>query len=885
MLLARTLPRALTLTLTLLLLAVGCTRQKPAYRNPELSVDQRVRDLVSRMTLEEKISQMVHPAKAVKRLGIPAYNWWGEALHGVARAGVATVFPQSIGLAATWDTDLMFRVATVISDEARAKHHEFVRHGLRGQYQGLTFWSPNINIFRDPRWGRGMETYGEDPFLTGSLAVEFVKGMQGDDPHYLKVVATPKHFAVHSGPEPDRHTFNAVVDDHDLWATYLPAFEMSVRWARAYSVMCAYNRFRGDACCGSRFLLTDVLRGTWGFEGYVVSDCGAIRNIWKTHKIVKTGPEAAALAVKAGTDLNCGSQYDSLKQAVKLGLLTEAEIDTAVTRLFRARFRLGMFDPPDRVPYASIPFEANNTPEHAALALEAAHKSIVLLKNDRSLLPLPKNLKRLAVIGPNADDEIALLGNYHGVPSDPVTLLRGIREKLPSARVSFALGPDFAQNMPAFEVVPATALSPDTASATHGLRAEYFAKPDLKGKPKLTRVDSVIDFNWLLNPPTEKFADGVFSARWRGWLQAPHSGTYYLGAYGFRGFRIVFADSELVKFDGRTNPRLQYKELTLEAGKWYPITVEYNGIKRHTQQRPSLQLLWSRPAALREREALAAARNADVVVLALGLSPRLEGEERRIDIPGFKGGDRTDLGLPKPQELFLEKVVGLGKPVVLVLFNGSALAVDWASQHVHAIVEAWYPGQAGGQAVADVLFGDVNPGGRLPVTFYKSVDQIPDFTDYGMAGRTYRYFRGQPLFPFGYGLSYTRFRYGKPEVPPTLGIGDSLRVRVQVQNVGRRDGDEVVQIYAHNPRAREIRWLVAYKRVHLKAGEKRNVQLTISPWALAYVNADGKRVLEPGRLGLSVGGKQPGFHGLADAWTTEVHQVTTTLVGPQIHFE
>ncbi|HFE53667.1 MAG TPA: hypothetical protein ENK07_09490 [Bacteroidetes bacterium] len=566
-------------------------------------------------------------------------------------------------------------------------------------------------------------------------------------------------------------------------------------------------------------------------------------------------------------------------------LLTDADLDTALTRLFRARMKLGMFDPPERVPYAQIPFEANNTPEHAVLALRAAHESIVLLRNARGMLPLSKDVKRVAVIGPNADDEIALLGNYHGVPSNPVTLLRGIQQKLPSTQVSFALGPDLAENMPAFEPVPASALRPDTTGSDQGLRARYFDNLKLKGKPTLARIDSSIDFNWYLEPPAEKLAGGVFSASWEGWLVAPDSGTYYLGAYGFRQFKITFADSELVSFKGRTNPRLRYKKVRLEAGKLYPICVEYRGIEPYTQQRASLQLVWSRPPAVREREALATAKSADVVILGLGLSPRLEGEERRIEIPGFKGGDRTDLKLPQTQEEFLRKVVALGRPVVLVLFNGSALAVNWAAENVPAIVEAWYPGQAGGTAIADVLFGDANPGGRLPVTFYKSVDQIPAFTDYGMAGRTYRYFRGQPLFPFGFGLSYTRFRYSDLRVPGTLTTGDSLQIEVTVQNVGRRAGDEVVQVYASAPRAREIRWLVGYKRVHLKAGEKRRVRLAISPWALAWVNADGKRVLEPTVLNLSVGGKQPGFRGMADAWTTEVLTTQVRLEGQKVVLE
>ncbi|OLD59090.1 MAG: glycosyl hydrolase [Gemmatimonadetes bacterium 13_1_20CM_69_28] len=684
-------------------IGVAAAVQTPPYQNEALPFDVRVHDLVSRMTLEEKVSQVKDVAPAIDRLGIPPYNWWNEALHGVARSGTATVFPQAIGLAATWDDSLIFRMATVISDEARAKHHEYVRTGSRRRYQGLTFWSPNINLFRDPRWGRGQETYGEDPFLTGRLAVQFIRGMQGDDPKYLKTVATVKHFAVHSGPEPERHQFDAVVSERDLRESYLPHFETGIRDGGAYSLMCAYNRVDGKAACGSDMLLRAILRSEWGFRGYVVSDCGAIDDIYARHKVVQTAPEAAALAVKTGTDLECGRVYANLVDAAKQGLITEQQIDTAVTRLFLARFRLGMFDSPDSVRWARIPYAVLDQPAHRALARQVARESIVLLKNEGGLLPLRKNLRTIAVIGPNADQARMLLGNYNGDPTDPVTPLRGVREAVaPGTRVLYARGADLADGFP-------------------------------------------------------------------------------------------MTDS---------GPRV--------------------------------------PAETLAAEAVNAARQADAVVLFLGLTARMEGEEMPLQIEGFRGGDRTRIDLPASQQRLLERVCAVGKPTVLVLLNGSALAVNWAQEHVLAIVEAWYPGQAAGSAIADVLFGDYNPGGRLPVTFYRSVDDLPSFDDYHMAGRTYRFFGGSPLYPFGHGLSYTTFAYKNLRTSaPTLRSDGAITVRVDVTNTGARTGDEVVQLYVQHLGSaveRPNKDLRGYRRITLNAGETRTVELSLRASSLAYWN-------------------------------------------------
>ena len=883
-------------TVSLALISLTCAPVRPReeaparaitpYLNPELPLDERVADLVSRMTLEEKVSQMLYDAAAVERLGIPEYNWWNEALHGVARAGRATVFPQAIGLAATWDTDLMFRVATAISDEARAKHHESVRRGRRGIYEGLTFWSPNINIFRDPRWGRGMETFGEDPYLTGQLAVQFVKGMQGDDPRYLKTVATPKHFAVHSGPEPERHTFDAVVDERDLRDTYLPAFRATIVEANAQSVMCAYNRFRGAPCCASSELLELTLRDAWEFDGYVVSDCWAIMDIYRTHRVVRTAAEAAAMGVATGTDLNCGVTYDSLLVAVEQGLISEEQIDVSLRRLFRARFKLGMFDPPERVPFASIPYSVNDSEEHRALALEATRQSIVLLKNAGDLLPLRRDLGTIAVIGPNADDVDVLLGNYNGIPADPITPLEGIRQAVaPGTQVLYARGTDVAANTPTLEVVPAAVLfTGPEAERTNGLKAEYFANRYWEGEPFVTRIDSQLDFNWWDDPPIEGMPADSFSVRWTGTLVPPVSGRYALGVRVFGGFQLVLADSLLVEFSDRhvVLPRWEY--LQLEAGRSYDIRVEYQTRRADAMA----QLVWAKPEPRLRDEALQAARQADVVVMMMGLSPRLEGEEMRVEVPGFVGGDRIEIGLSAPQRELMEAVVATGKPVVLVLLNGSALAVNWAAEHIPAIVEAWYPGQAAGTAIADVLFGDYNPAGRLPLTFYKSVDQLPPFTDYDMKGRTYRYFDGEPLFPFGHGLSYTTFAYSNLELPSQVGAGEDIVVSVAVENTGVVAGEEVVQLYVTDVEASvpvPIRSLQGFQRVFLGPGQRKTVSFTLAPRQISLIDTEWQRVVEPGLFKVTVGGKQAGFSGIADAATTGVVSGHFEVVGERIRLD
>jgi beta-glucosidase len=842
----------------------GAQGTPPAYLNPDLDFETRARDLVSRMTVDEKVSQLTHAAAEIPRLSVPAYNWWNECLHGVARAGTATVFPQAIGLAASFDAPLMHQVAVATSDEARAKHHDFVRRGQRGIYQGLTFWSPNINIFRDPRWGRGQETYGEDPYLTARMGVAFVNGLQGDDPKYYKLVATAKHFAVHSGPEPDRHTFDARPSERDLWETYLPAFRVLVQEAKVASVMGAYNRLNGESASASQRLLIDILRKDWGFSGYVVSDCGAIDDIYKTHKIVATPEQAAALGVTKGCDLECGTVYRKLGDALKQGLLTEKDLDVAVTRLMFARLKLGMFDPPERVRYARIPYSVNDSPEHGRLARKMAQQSIVLLKNT-GVLPLRKDLKTLAVIGPNSDELITLLGNYYGAPSHPVTALAGIRNAVsPGTKVVFARGVDLVEGRqdPRAETLV-------ESQYLRGLKGEYFRGRELEGAPVLTRADARVDFRWFRGAPTDDLVSrgemagdkalppDDYSVRWTGQLVPPVTGEYEITVAADDGFRL-FLDGKPVIDDWTTTPRLRAKtaKLQLTAGQARELRLEYFESIRDAE----IRLAWKLPGAKPPfEEAVAAARGADAVIFVGGLNGDVEGEEMRVPYPGFAGGDRTDIALPAPQQKLLEALHATGKPVVFVLMTGSAVAINWAQQNLPAIVVAWYPGQEGGNALADVLFGDVSPAGRLPVTFYKSVADLPAFDDYSMAGRTYRYFGGEPLYPFGHGLSYSRFEYsGLPRAQYRVRPNDPLQLSVSVRNVGDRDADEVVQLYLRDVESKlpmPRKQLRGFERVNLKRGESKTVTFRLVPAEdfVYYDEAKRAYAVEPGEFEIQIG--------------------------------
>jgi beta-glucosidase len=820
------------------------------FMNPDLPAERRAADLVSRMTLDEKVLQMQNSAPAIPRLGIPAYDWWNEALHGVARAGLATVFPQAIGLAATWDTTLMHRIAETISTEARAKYNEAIRNDDHSRYHGLTFWSPNINIFRDPRWGRGQETYGEDPFLTSRMAVAFIKGMQGEDPRYYKVIATAKHYAVHSGPESSRHQFDVKPAERDLEDTYLPAFRASIVEAKADSVMCAYNSVDGIPACASTDLLQKHLRGEWGFQGFIVSDCGAITDIFRGHNYQPDAASASAVAVKAGTDLTCGNEYRALVDAVKTGLITEQEINRSLERLFVARFKLGMFDPPERVPFSTIPFSEVDSAAHRKIALEAARKSIVLLKNDGTL-PLKSSIKKIAVIGPAADDAEALLGNYNGFSSLQVTPLAGIEHQWAGkAEVRYALGSNYTAQSQA--PLPSSVLTPP-AGTGRGLQAEYFDGPEFQGEPKVRRVEPLPEVQAGIADPaiSAAFPKRAFSVRWSGNLRASVTGEYTFsargGGFGRPAMRIFLDDRELAadpppagaSAPGRGRPALLRAQLV--GGRAYPFRVEY----RAQGPASSAQVLWAPPSATLLTEAIDAVSNADVTLAFVGLNPSLEGEEMPVSVPGFHGGDRTNLELPEPQEKLIEAAIATGKPVVVVLASGSAVAMNFAAEHANALLETWYNGEETGTAIADTLAGVNNPSGRLPVTFYRSVDQLPPFDDYAMNGRTYRYFTADTLYSFGFGLSYSKFQYSALK---TRRAATGMVLTVRVKNSSSLEGDEVVQCYANGGGADgdAIRSLRGFQRVHLRPGESREVQFTV-----------GKEDLTGKKLHFSIGGGQP----------------------------
>lgn len=687
------------------------------FRNPELSIDQRVDDLVSRLTLEEKVKQMLNNTPPIERLGIPAYNWWNECLHGVGRSNYkVTVFPQAIGMAASWDDMLLKQVASAIADEGRAIYNDTQRKKDYSQYHALTYWTPNINIFRDPRWGRGQETYGEDPFLTGKMGKAFVLGLQGDDPCYLKASACAKHYAVHSGPESSRHIFNADVTTYDLWDTYLPAFRDLVVDAKVSGVMCAYNAFQGQPCCGNDLLMQSILRDKWQFKGYVTSDCGAIDDFYRHHKTHPNAESAAADAVFHGTDLDCGQEaYMALIKAVREGVITEKQLDISLRRLFSIRFRLGLFDPLDKVPYSNIPISVLECAQHQELAKRMAQESIVLLKNKKGLLPLSKDkLKKIVVMGPNADNKDALLGNYNGYPTRMLTPLQAIRERIGNeAEVLFVKGPD------------------------------------------------------------------------------------YVGT--------------------TTNEMLQ---------QW-----------------------------------VAQAKGADVVIFIGGISPQLEGEEMLVSKDGFSGGDRTTIALPAVQTEVMKALVAERIPTIFVMMTGSALAIPWEANHVPAILNAWYGGQYGGEAIADVLFGDYNPSGKLPVTFYAKDSDLPDFNSYDMTGRTYRYFRGKALYPFGYGLSYTDFAYSSLQIPQKYNQTDKeIKVEVTVKNKGEFAGGEVVQLYISHPDQKvlvPLTSLKGFQRVHLKAGESKKLVFRLSDKDLACVDETGNLTMLPGDISIFIGGSSP----------------------------
>jgi len=817
---------------------------------PDQATEQ-ARRLVAQMTPAEKIAQLQSASPAIPRLDIPAYEWWSEGLHGLARHGEATVFPQAIGLAASWDPDLLHAVGGVVAAQAREKFLATGLHKDHGRYNGLTIWSPNINIFRDPRWGRGQETYGEDPHLTATLGVAFIEGLQGDDPEHPTVIATPKHFVVHSGPEPGRHGFDVDVSPHDLEDTYLPAFRAAIVDGHAGSVMCAYNAIHGVPACALPWLLGERLRGDWGFKGFVVTDCDAVDDMTKFHHYRNDNAGSSASALRAGTDLNCGVAYDGLRKALAEGQVSEHDLDTAATRLFAARYRLGMFD-------ASMPKPHVDPDAQAALALRAASESIVLLKNRAGVLPL-KPGAHVAVVGPNADALSVLEANYHGTARHPVTPLDGLRQQFGAQRVSYAQGATLAEGVPV--PIPVTALRSGQGGAL-GLKGEYFAGSDLSGKPVVTRTDAKVDMDTDHAPPAKGLDASGYAARWSGQLLPPGPGDYTLSVrvdrcFDCRGHDPVrlFVDGRLISnTDGDREPKPA--KIRFDDVQPHDLRLEW----QHSGEDQGIHLQWIAPPEAQLAEARRAANDADVVVAFVGLSPDVEGEELKVDVPGFLGGDRTDIGLPSAQRRLLETMSASGKPLVVVLMSGSAVAMTWDKDHADAILAAWYPGEQGGAAIARTLAGVVNPAGRLPVTFYRDARDLPPFIDYDMKGRTYRYFDGEPLYGFGDGLSYTTFAYDTPVLSsPRVKAGDSMDVSVHVRNTGARSGDEVVQLYLAYPGVAGAprRALAGFRRVSLAAGEQRTVRFHLDARALSLVDADGVRAVREGRYELFVGGRQP----------------------------
>ena len=804
------------------------------WKDPSQPIEWRAADLIAQLTLDEKIGMLMMQSPALERLGIPAYDWWSEALHGVARNGIATVFPQAIGLGATWNPELMEQVADTISTEARAKHHQAAREngGATERYQGLTLWSPNVNLFRDPRWGRGQECYGEDVCLTARLGTAFVRGIQGDDPKYLKAVATPKHFAVHSGPEGNRFSFDAVLSDRDMWEEELSVFEFVVRDSDPAGIMTAYNAINGTACCANSWLLTDLLRGEWGFDGAIVGDVDNVANLAGHMKVAADHAEGSAMTIRAGQDLCSGWSFEQLGKAVERGLVSEQELDETLGRNLAVRFRLGQFDPPKNVAYSAIPASAVATPENDRLALEAARQSIVLMKNS-GVLPLePSKLNKVVVLGPTADSRAALLGNYFGLPDQPVNLLDGLKNKLEPAGVEVS----HFRAVPLVEGLEKTGhpfdsagcVFTDTDGIEPGLATEVFDNSGFKGEPVYTPCS--MDIFWNIYQPMPPVPADDASIRWSGFILPPASGKYTFSIERIGGFRLTIGDTVLVDElydEGVSERRTRTVSVELTAGQAILVLIEY----RQTCGEGLVSMWWQTPLDAEDSlpAALEEAADADHIILCLGLTPEVEGEEMPVRFEGFEAGDRSTIELPASQRELLDKASGLGKPVTVVLTTGSAVAFN--TEQADAILCAWYYGQRGGDAVAEILTGETNPAGRLPVTFYRSEKDLPPFEDYSMDGRSYKYFQGEPLFAFGHGLSYTTFEYGGPRLEnPSPQAGETVNLQVPVTNTGDQDGDEVVQVYASDPQAgpeRPVRQLIGFARCFIPAGQTVEVAVSL----------------------------------------------------------
>lgn len=800
----------------MIFMTIAASAQQYPYQNPQLSAAERAADLSSRLSLEEKTKLMMNESPAIPRWGIPQFNWWDEALHGVGRNGYATVFPITMAMAATWDHPLVERIFTAVSDEARAKNTLAKKTGEIKIYQCLSFWTPNINIFRDPRWGRGQETYGEDPYLTSMMGCAVVRGLQGpEDTKYRKLLACAKHFAVHSGPEWNRHQFNVEnLPARDLWETYLPAFKSLVQDAHVGEIMCAYQQIDGQPCCGNNRYLQQILRDEWKFPGLVVSDCGAIGDFWRPnrHNYVKTREEAAAKAVISGTDIECGSDYKSLPEALKAGFITEQQMDVSIRRLLQARFELGDFDPDEMVPWTKIPEKVIACNEHKDLALKAARESMVLLKND-GILPLSPSQK-IVVMGPNANDSVMMWGNYNGMPTATTTVLQGIRQH--ASQVNYIDGCGLTRNT-SYKSIYNQVYNQE---GQRGLKATYWNNEDMKGAPVISQ--QITEAIHLDNGGNTTFAQGValenFSACYEGVFRPENDGTVVLN-FNFEDYgRIIFNGDTLIQRWHNHGVGYHPFEKKVKKGETYPIKIEY--IQRNGLAYIEFDITEKRE--ITKQSILNQAKEADVVVFVGGISPRLEGEEMKVDAEGFRGGDRLNIELPKVQRELLADLHAMGKKIVFVNCSGSAIGMVPETTNTNAILQAWYGGEKGGDAVADVLFGNYNPSGKLPVTFYKNVEQLPDFEDYTMKGRTYRYFEGEPLFPFGYGLSYTTFNVSKPKYR-------NGKIYLTVTNTGKKDGSEVVQVYIRNPKDTDgpLKTLRAYQRVDVKAGERKQIAVPL----------------------------------------------------------
>ncbi|MFT3738144.1 MAG: glycoside hydrolase family 3 C-terminal domain-containing protein [Breznakibacter sp.] len=840
----------------LLLAALFFACSKEIYKNSSLPAGKRAEDLVSRLTLEEKVMLMQDASKPVERLGIKTYNWWNEALHGVARAGNATVFPQPIGMAATFDRDAVLHVFNAVSDEARAKHTFFSSQGTYERYQGLTMWTPTINIFRDPRWGRGMESYGEDPYLTSILGVAVVKGLQGPPNNkYDKIHACAKHFAVHSGPEWNRHSFDAkAIKPRDLYETYLPAFEALVKDANVKEVMCAYNRFEGEPCCGSNQLLIHILRNQWNFDGIVVADCGAIADFYKpnAHATHADAATASAAAVLSGTDLDCGSSYKSLTESVKNGYISEKDIDVSVKRLMKARFELGEMDTHNEVGWTKIPYSVVCSSAHDSIALGIARKSMTLLQNKDSFLPLKRGGLTVAVMGPNANDSLMQWGNYNGTPQQTITILEGIRSALgPTDKLIYEQGCEWVE-----KTLVTSAFNQCTSAAGPGFTARYWNNLDRSGNPDASTLVST-PFRFCTSGATV-FAPGVnltdFSASYQSVFNPTRSGEVVFQFYSCGSTQLKINGNEVAGFVNKHGSRRQEYKMVVQAGQTYNIDIDF----AFTRNDAELNFNLGYKEDIDIARSVEKVKDADVVVFVSGISPFLEGEEMGVNQPGFKRGDRTTIELPDVQRELISALGRAGKKIVLVNCSGSAIAIEPETLICESILQAWYPGQSGGKAVAEVLFGDFNPAGRLPVTFYKSTDQLPDFEDYQMANRTYRYFRDEPLFRFGHGLSYTVFEYGAPSLDKTsIANGEAATLTVPVTNTGKYNGEEVVQVYLKKEGDVDGPNLTlrAFERVTIPVGATIDVKFELTGKNMEWWNSDSQKVMfTPGEYILLVGG-------------------------------